>query len=229
MRRERKLAPLPDALPDMLDRSVLRDLRSLAPENAEQVALHLVSAGMLIDEEPERALAHAQAARSSAARLSVVREAVGICAYSAGQWQLALAELRAVKRMTGSWEHIAIMADCERALGRPRKAIDLANEIPHTVSLPTETQVELNIVISGARRDLGEAAASVIALQGPLLDSESEQEWTARLWYAYAEALLAAGRLEEARERFASVAAIDDEGETDAEERLAAWGDAPQA
>ena len=228
VRRERKLAPLPDALPEMLDRSVLRDLRSLTPENAEAVAQHLVSAGMLIDEEPERALLHAQAARASAARLAVVREAVGICAYHCGQWALALAELRAVKRMTGSWEHLAIMADCERALGRPRKAIDLANEVPPKADLPVEVQVELAIVISGARRDLGEFAAAVVGLQGPLLQSESVQEWTPRLWYAYAEALLAAGRVQEARERFASVAAVDDDAQTDAEERLAQWDDAPQ-
>jgi len=61
----------------------------------------------------------------------------------------------------------------------------------------------------------------VVALQGPALDSDQLQPWSARLWYAYADALLAAGRRDEARRWFESVAAIDDAEETDAEERLA--------
>lgn len=205
----------------MLDKSVLRDLRGLTAENAEIVAKHLVSAGMLIDEEPQRALAHAQAARSTASRIAVVREAVGMAAYYTGDWALCLSELRAVKRMTGSWENIALEADCERALDRPRKAITLAQEAIEAKSMSTETAVELAIVVSGARRDLGEGAAAVVALQGRVLDSTNVEPWTIRLWYAYAEALLSAGRKDEARERFAAVAALDDEGETDADERVA--------
>lgn len=220
--RSPKLAPLLEAEPSLLDNSVRRDLRSLAPENAELVARHLVSAGMLIDEEPVRALAHAQAARSTASRLAVVREAVGIAAYAAGEWALALSELRAVRRMTGSWDHIAVMADCERALGRPRKAIELAAEADGAKGLDQATAVELAIVVSGARRDLGEGPASVVALQGSVLESDAVQPWTLRLWYAYAEALLAAGRTDEARDRFRAAAALDDEGETDAEERFSA-------
>ena len=45
-------------------------------------------------------------------------------------------------------------------------------------------------------------------------------EWAARLRYAYADALLAAGRREEAREWFARAAAADPEDLTDANERL---------
>jgi hypothetical protein len=51
------------------------------------------------------------------------------------------------------------------------------------------------------------------------LDSTSVRPWTPRLWYAYADALLAAGRREEAVRWFGAVATID-EGETDAVERL---------
>ena len=221
--RSPKLAPLLEAEPSLLDNSVRRDLRSLTPENAELVARHLVSAGMLIDEEPARALAHAQAARSTASRLAVVREAVGVSAYAAGEWALALSELRAVRRMTGSWEHLPLLADCERALGRPRKAIDLAAEAlagPGAKDIDEATAVELAIVVSGARRDLGEGPAAVVALQGRLLDASDGKPWTVRLWYAYAEALLAAGRVDEARDRFRAVASLDDDGETDAEERF---------
>jgi hypothetical protein len=47
------------------------------------------------------------------------------------------------------------------------------------------------------------------------------QPWTARLRYAYADALLAAGRDGEAREWFAKAVESDKDGSTDASDRLA--------
>jgi hypothetical protein len=47
------------------------------------------------------------------------------------------------------------------------------------------------------------------------------QAWTARLRYAYADALLAAGRDGEAREWFAKAVEADRDGSTDASDRLA--------
>jgi hypothetical protein len=47
------------------------------------------------------------------------------------------------------------------------------------------------------------------------------QPWTARLRYAYADALLAAGRESEAREWFAKAVEADRDGSTDASDRLA--------
>src|SRR4051794_32727468 len=71
-----------------------------------------------------------------------------------------------------------------------------------------------------ARRDRGEFDAAVVGLQGAALDSSQMQPWRPRLWYAYAEALLDAGRRDEALRWFESVAAIDEEGATDAEQRV---------
>ena len=78
----------------------------------------------------------------------------------------------------------------------------------------------MRIVESGIRRDQGLAEAAVIALQVPELTSGRLRPWSARLFYAYAEALLAAGRTEAAREAFARAAAADADGETDAADRL---------
>jgi hypothetical protein len=57
-------------------------------------------------------------------------------------------------------------------------------------------------------------------LQVPERTTDSTDPWTARLRYAYADALLAVGRREEAREWFSRAADVDTEGETDAAERL---------
>jgi hypothetical protein len=113
------------------------------------------------------------------------------------------------------------MADCERGLGRPERALALAAE-PDASRLAPAERVELAIVTSGARRDRGEMKAAVVALHGRDLDRSDVQPWTARLWYAYAAALADAGRIDEARQWFESVVTVDEAGETDAEEQIAA-------
>jgi tetratricopeptide (TPR) repeat protein len=206
-----------------LDRAARAGLRSLSEGLAEKIARHLVAAGLALDEDPERALAHARYARSLAPRLAVVREAVGVAAYRAGDYSTALSELRAVRRMTGDPSYLPVLADCERGLGRPERALALVRD-PDARRLAPSERIELAIVESGARRDRGELQAAVVALQGPALRRQEVAPWTARLWYAYAAALADAGRLDEARKWFGSVAAIDEDGETDAEERLEELG-----
>lgn len=185
---------------------------------ADKVARHLVAAGRTIDDDPREALAHALAARRLASGIAPVREAAGLAAYHAGEWQTAIAELRAYHRMTGRQTHLAVVADCERALGRPERAIDLYRHANLNAMSPAEA-AELLIVAAGARRDLGQVAAAVAMLQVPELTGP-RTPWQARLRYAYADALLAAGRREEAREWFARAVDVDEEVETDAAERL---------
>jgi len=175
-------------------------------------------AGRLIDEDPERAHDHAQAAVRRAARLAVVREAAGLTAYATGRWEAALAEFRAYRRISGSDIYIAVEADCERGRGRPDRALDLARS-PRAERVDRPTQIELAIVEAGARRDQGQAAAAVVALQLPELRSRSAATWSVRLRYAFADSLESAGRIVEAREWFERAAAIDGDDQTDAAER----------
>ncbi|MEH1102794.1 Replicase polyprotein 1ab [Micromonospora sp. CPCC 205561] len=191
----------------------------MAKPVAETVARHLVATGQLIDEDPAEALAHALTARRLASRIAAVREAVGLAAYHAGEWQTAIAELRTYHRMTGLQSHLAVLADCERALGRPERAIDLFRGADRE-KLDQAVSTELLIVAAGARGDLGQKDAAVAMLQVPELTSDVSEPWTARLRYAYADALLAVGRRDEAREWFSRAADVDTEGETDAAERL---------
>jgi tetratricopeptide (TPR) repeat protein len=151
--------------------------------------------------------------------VAVVREAAGIAAYHAGEWAEALGEFRAVRRMTGSQTHLPVMVDCERALGRPERALELAAE---GKDLPQDVAVELRIVAAGARRDLGQLDAAVVTLQGPDLDEKNRDPWSARLFYAYADNLEAAGRLDDAVRWFLNAADADLDEETDAAERATA-------
>ena len=177
-------------------------------------------AGRLVDEDPEKAYAHARAAQQLAPRLAATREALGLAAYLSDRYAEALSELRAARRITGSNHQWAVMADCERGLGRPEKALEMV-QAPEAKELDKATQVELRIVAAGARRDLGQPDAAVVLLQGADLTPAQPEPWTARLRYAYAEALLETDREEEAREWFARASEVDPEGLTGAGERLA--------
>jgi len=168
-------------------------------------------------EDPERAYQYAQEARRLAARVGIVRETSGVAAYRAGRWADALAELRAARRLTGRASYLPLMADSERALGRLDRALALINA--PGAGLDRATEIELRIVESGIRRDQGLPDAAVVALQVPELTDGRTRPWSARLYYAYADALLDAGRDDDARAWFGRAAAADTAGETDAAER----------
>nr|WP_330300841.1 hypothetical protein [Streptomyces sp. NBC_00503] len=174
----------------------------------------------LIDEDPEQAYAYSRIALRLASRVAAVREAAGFAAYATQKYAEAIAEFRAAKRMTGSVELWPVIADCERGLGRPERALAMAGE-PEVQKLDKAGQVEMRLVAAGARRDMDQLDAAIVTLQSPELASSSVQPWTARLRYAYADALLAAGREDEAREWFAKTLEADKDGATDASDRLA--------
>ena len=210
-----------DVTARQLDPGVRRQLRTLPDKLAERVARHLVAAGRLLEEDPEAAYQHTLAARARAARLAVVREACGEAAYAAGRWAEAHAEFRAVRRMTGSGDYLPALADCERALGRPARALELARD-PAVGRLDDAGQAEMLIVAAGARRDLGQPEAAVLALAEPARRARARTPTAARLRYAYADALLVCGHAGEALEWFHRAAASDLDGSTDAVSRAAA-------
>ncbi|MFD9589013.1 hypothetical protein ACFWBM_30485 [Streptomyces sp. NPDC059980] len=213
--------PIPDDVTgDEIDKDVRQELQSLPKGLAEEVSRNLVMVARLIDEDPEGAYAYSRIALRLASRVAAVREAAGFAAYANQKFSEALAEFRAARRMTGSVELWPVMADCERGLGRPEKALEMAGA-PEVQKLDKASQVEMRLVAAGARRDMDQLDAAIVTLQSPELASNSVQPWSARLRYAYADALLAAGREGEAREWFAKAVESDKDGSTDASDRLA--------
>ncbi len=206
-----------DVTGEELEKTARAELLSLSAENAKVVARHLACIALFADEDPERAHKHGVAAAHHAGRLAVVRESAGYAAYRAGHYEIALKELRAANRISGDVSAWPVMADCERGLGRPLKALDMAGS-PEVKRLDKAGEIEMRIVASGARRDLGELDAAVITLTCKELKTEGE-EWAVRLRYAYADALHAAGRKAEAIEWFNKCAEIDADELTDAQDR----------
>jgi tetratricopeptide (TPR) repeat protein len=206
-----------DVTGEELEKSVRAELLSLSPENAKVVSRHLVCINLYQDSDPSLAHKHGIAAAHHAGRLAVVRESAGYAAYRAGYFEIALKELRAAFRISGDVSSMPVMADCERGLGNPLKALALAGS-PDVKKLAKPEEIEMRIVAAGARRDLGEFDAAVVTLTCKELKNETD-EWAVRLRYAYADALDAAGRKEEAVIWFAKCAELDSDDSTDAAER----------
>lgn len=194
-------------------------LRTLSKENADGVGAHLVMVAHLLDTNLVAAEAHAETAVRRAGRVPAVREALGLVAYRKGDWARALNEFRTARRLSGSSHLLPLMVDCERALGRPDRALDLAAS-PEARTLEPAERVELAIVVSGIRLDAGDAAGAAAGLETLALSAAATRPWSARLRYAYAEAKLALGDEAAAREWFARAADADAELATDAAERL---------
>lgn len=180
-----------------LDRGTLKEIGGLDERQSGWVAKHLVMAGRYIDEDPALAFQHALAASRKGGRLSRVREAVALTAYAAGEYTEALREFRTYRRMTGDDSHIAAQVDSERALGRLEKALQLASEVD-LERLDRTARVELAMVVSGVREDLGDLQGAHDALQIPELDRRRGYPFSPRLFQRQAEVLSALGRQKEA-------------------------------
>lgn len=153
----------PDVTGFEISREVAGQLRTLSKETAGNVAKHLVMVHRLLYEDPELAYAHARAAAGRGSRVGVVREALGLAAYARGNYAEALRELRTARRLSGGAGALAVMADCERGLGRPERAIALAEEADMR-ELERAEVIELGLVVAGARMDLGQPDAALVFL-----------------------------------------------------------------
>lgn len=208
----RRLPSIPDSVtPQQLDKAAWRQLSPLNKEVAEKVARHLVMAGNLVDVDPEEAYKHAQAALKLAWRIDVVREAVALTAYASGRYHEALREVRTVRRMSGLDVLRTVEADAERGLGRPEKAIEIINATDVSALDPSEA-VELAIVASGARADLGEHETGLAVINEALAKVDQDDEYLLRrLLTVKVDRLRELGRFGEAEEVEAQIPAEFDE------------------
>ena len=209
---------IPDEITgEELEKNVRGDLLTLSADNATIVAKHLACVNLYALGDPDMAYEHAMAASRHAGRVAMVRETAGYAAYRVGKYDVAIKELRAAFRINGDPSIWPVLADCERGLGKPERALQLAGA-PEVKKLQKEQAIEMRIVAAGARRDMGDVEAAVVTLQSKDLNT-SDQPWSLRLRYAYADALAAAGRGDEAKKWFAKAAESDVDNETDASER----------
>lgn len=128
-------------------------LRGLSKEHAENIGLHILAAYTLEESNPELALEHAKWVARQASRIDFARETLAFVAYRQGDYKLAAREFRTAFRMNGFLDYLPFIADCERGLGEPKKAIEVAMS-DDAKYLRGEAKAEMFLVYAGALGDL---------------------------------------------------------------------------
>jgi hypothetical protein len=148
---------------------------------------------LLIDTDPALAHRHALAASKKAGRIAVVRETLGVTAYTSGDYALALRELLTHRRISGSNDQLPLIIDSERGLKRPEKALAQATGVDRS-KLAVGVRINLAIALSGARLDLGQLELAKQELEIPELTPKSVFEQSPLLFRSYAEILRELGQ-----------------------------------
>jgi tetratricopeptide (TPR) repeat protein len=154
-----------------------------------------------------------------ASRSGAVREVLGLALYRAERYREALRELQAYRRVTGRLDQNHLIADSQRALGAPDKAVEAAVEAVRA-DIPDEARAEAAVIGASALADLGRFTEALGILRSFPPDERLARPYHLRLWYVTGDVLERAGRAEEAAEEFRRVVRHDPDA-FDAADRLA--------
>jgi len=139
-----------------------------------------------------------------------VRELYGLTLYRLGHWKLAVVELEAFRRLTGSTEQHPVLADCYRALKRYGEVEALWEELRET-SPSAELVAEGRIVAAGALADRGEYERAIRLLEAGVRNPKRMKLHHVRVLYVLADVIERAGDIPRARQLFQRVADADPE------------------
>jgi tetratricopeptide (TPR) repeat protein len=179
--------------------------------SASKVKTLIATAGEAAESgDHEKAVESLLEAKVKAPRSVHVREMLGLAFYQLGKWREAARELAAYRRLSDRRDRDPEYADCERALGRPEKALEILGDLT-AQDLPEEVLVEGLVVAAGALVDLGRHDAAVTMLERGPLRPPNVLPHHLRLFYALADALEGAGRRSDARGWWDAIYAEDPE------------------
>ncbi|HYH28116.1 MAG TPA: hypothetical protein VEA19_04980 [Actinomycetota bacterium] len=206
-----------------LPTSVAEEIRATARGPGGQEALRLVEAAVADVERdrPDPAVRAATRAKELAPRAASIREILGIALYRTGRFRDAMRELQAYRRLSGRLDQNHLIADCQRALGAPEKAVTIAQETIAAPRLRDEVRAETAVVGGAALADLERFDEALTLLRRYRGTQGGARPHDLRVWYATADVLARAGRREEAIAEFRKILRHD-AGAFDAAERVAA-------
>lgn len=212
---------LPEGPRPFVHKDALRELRTVRRDLVDDALKAYALAGEAIEEgQPERAVELLEWVKSVAPRSGVVREALGVAAYHAGDFARAHSELLAYRRMSGRQDQNHLLADCARAAGRHDKVTEYVDEMLRA-RVPKDRVAEALIVLAGDRADRGDLRGAWDALQRGGLEPDKVEPWHPRLWYAAADLSARMGDREAERDYLEAILAVDEDF-LDVAERLAA-------
>jgi tetratricopeptide (TPR) repeat protein len=156
--------------------------------------------------------------------VAAVRELAGLAAYRSSKWREAVRHLQAFSALTDSAEHIPVLMDCQRALGKPKKVVDLWSDLRQSSPEP-DVLAEGRIVAAASLAETGDlhGAIAMLATAGASKALRNPSNRHIRQWYLLGDLYERAGDVPRARELFERVAKVDREA-YDVLDRLAALG-----
>jgi tetratricopeptide (TPR) repeat protein len=208
-----------------LPRDVVDELNRVARAGkSQQAAARLERAVQLLERGDARgAVTEAQKAKELAPRSVTVREVLGMALYQQRRWKEALSELQTYRRLSGRADQNHLIADAERGLGRPERAVPLAEEALSARGVPIDAKAEAVIVAASALADLGRFDQALGLLRRVRTRDDVARDDVIRVWYVIADILEKAGRPREAAEQFRKILRHDP-GAYDVAERIAELG-----
>ena len=138
-----------------------------------------------------------------------VRELNGLTLYRLRRWKLAAAELEAFRGLTHSTEQHPVLADCYRALKRPKRVAELWDEL-REASPSAELVTEGRIVMAGSLADRDDVVGAIRLLseKGWKLPRQPREHHLRRA-YALADLYERAGEITRARDLFERIQRAD--------------------
>ena len=150
---------------------------------------------------------HAKKAKSLSPQDATIRETLGLASYRVGDWDTALAELRAYRRMAGDDQHLPVEMDVHRALGRDRD-VEKTWESLNEADLHPKVWKEGKVVYGSYLLD-HDRAKEAWDITGPKRVGPDAYEADLRVWYVAARAAAMSGETETAR-RIADAILLND-------------------
>jgi len=190
---------------------VVGELRHTAkPGKAEQAISRVERAAQLLERGDARgALAEAQKAKELAPRSASVRELTGLALYQLERFREALTEMQAYRRISGRGDQNHLIADCLRAVGRPDRAVPLAEEALADRRVPVAAKTEAVIVAASALADQGRFDQALGLLRRIRTRDDVAGPEVLRVWYVTADILERMGRRQEALREFRKISRHD--------------------
>lgn len=166
------------------------------------------------------AAAEAQKAKEMAPRSASVREVLGLAYYRLERYREALTEMQTYRRISGRADQNHIIADCLRSIGRPDRAVPLAEEALATRGVPLAAKTEAVIVAASALADQGKFDQALGLLRRIRTRDDVAGPEVLRVWYVTGDILARSGRSQEAAREFRKILRHDSAA-FDAAERVA--------
>jgi tetratricopeptide (TPR) repeat protein len=188
---------------------VIEALTRVTPNDRVAPALEALgeASAAMNDGRYHAAVKHAKTAKNLAPQDATVRETLGLSAYRIGDWDTALSELRAYRRMAGDAMHLPIEMDVLRALHRDRDVEKVWQTLQGADVTPAVWK-EGKVVYGTFLLEQGDAAGAW-DLTGPDRVGPNANEADLRVWYVAARAAAFNGDTATAR-RIADAIVLND-------------------